>query len=98
MKSKMILMLLKVLEQSNQEWDMTIYSDGTISGYIDDTQFAYSPEVNQPDSFIAELVKVVIQGNLDIEEEEEDCCRESDDYSLFPPLEEVEDDSNDLHD
>lgn len=71
MTNKEKLMLLNILKQSNQEWDVTFYSDGNIAGYIGDTQFAYSPEVNNQDSFIAELLRVVIQGSLDIEEEEE---------------------------
>ena len=66
----LVKMLLKVLEQSKKEWDMTIYSDGRIGGFIGDTEFAFDPDCGDSEDFLAEMIVLVINEGDETEEEE----------------------------
>ena len=54
------LSLFTFLEMSTQEWDATFYSDGRVHGYIGDTEFAFDPDVDDPENFVSEIFDIVM--------------------------------------
>ncbi|UUM12430.1 hypothetical protein NQU17_02385 [Clostridiaceae bacterium HFYG-1003] len=61
-----------MLDMSGLDWHLGIGSDGTISGYVDDIDFYFNPELLTSDRFIADLAQVIIQAQVDGDGDEEE--------------------------